>query len=451
MSVCSHVSTGSAGRGRQVAVVGSGYVGLTLSACLASFGHSVYCTDRSIDRVSDLSKGRVPIVEEGLTPLVRQMLDAGRLRFGLDNVRAAEGADFVFLCLPTPEGADGQADLSFVEEVAAEIGPYLRPGTCLITKSTVPVGTHRVLEEVLGRPDVHVVSNPEFLAEGSAVRDCLDPDRIVVGARSRAVAEEVASLYGPTALDRSILADLPSAELIKYASNAYLATRLTFVNSIAELCEKAGADIRSVVAGMGSDRRIGSAFLQPGPGWGGSCFPKDTQALVRSADLLGCDLDLVKTAISRNAEHTARVVSKVLQLLGDDVKDRKVAIWGLTFKAGTDDLRQSPAMSIARMLVNAGASVQAYDPTVRPGLVDGIEAHSSSLGACRDADVLVVATEWPEFESADLTALGAVMRRQAIVDARNIIDPDEAAGCGFLYEGIGIGTPGWDWSVKAAV
>jgi UDPglucose 6-dehydrogenase len=427
-----------AARSRKIAVIGSGYVGLTLSASLALLGHNVECTDKSLERIAELSEGRVPIVEEGLTEAVERMLREGRLRFGGDNERAAARAEFVFLCLPTPMGADGRADLSFVRAVAAEIGPQLRSGTTVITKSTVPVGTSELVRRALGRSDVHVASNPEFLAEGNALRDCLRPDRIVVGAASDTVAQSIADLYGPFGYRRAILTDIASAELIKYASNAYLAVRLTFVNSMAEMCEVAGADIRSVVAGMGSDHRIGRAFLQPGPGWGGSCFPKDTQALVRTAEHFGCDLALVKTAIAMNAQHTQRVLDRITTVLDGDVSGRRIALWGLTFKAGTDDLRHSPAMEIAQSLVAQGASVHAYDPTVPAGTLQGMEIHSSPLSACKDADALIIGTEWPEFALTDLTALASVMGGRVIVDARNMLDPVAANDEGFIYAGIGI-------------
>jgi len=422
---------------RKIAVIGSGYVGLAVSVSLAMLGHVVECTDKSRERIAELAQGRVPIVEEGLTEAVRDMLAAGRLRFGTDNALAAARAEYVFLCLPTPDRADGRADLSFVRAVAIEIGPHLRPGATVITKSTVPVGTGDMVETALGRGDVHVASNPEFLAEGSAIRDCTDPDRIVIGARSDAVARGVAELYGSFGRSRSILTDIASAELIKYASNAYLATRLTFVNSMAEICDAAGADIRSVLAGMGSDSRIGGAFLRPGPGWGGSCFPKDTQALVRTAEDLGCDLALVKTAIAANAHHTQRVTDKAIAALDGNVEGSRIAVWGLTFKAGTDDLRRSPALDIARRLAALGASVQAYDPTVAAGPLHGIEAHSSSFAACKGADALIIGTEWPEFASVDLAELAAVMGRPIIIDARNLLDPAAVARKGFVYTGLG--------------
>jgi UDPglucose 6-dehydrogenase len=423
-------------RSREVAVVGSGYVGLTLSACLALLGHVVKCTDKSLDRIEQLTAGHVPIVEEGLAELAGEMVAAGRLRFGADNVMASAEADFIFLCLPTPADADGSADLSFVRAVATEIGPHLRHGATVITKSTVPLGTSAVVTKALGRSDVHVVSNPEFLAEGSAVKDCLFPDRIVIGASSEIVAKDVADLYGAFGKSRIVLTDVTSAELIKYASNAYLATRLTFVNSIAELCEAVGADVRSVMAGMGSDHRIGDAFLRPGPGWGGSCFPKDTQALVRIAEEVGCELALVKTAIATNAYHIQRVVDKVISALGE-LDGKRVALWGLTFKAGTNDLRNSPALEIGKRLVALGALVQAYDPTVAAGTLYGMEVHSSPLLAAQAAQALVVGTEWQEFASIELGTLYTVMGGRVIVDARNMFDSAAAVSEGFIYIGTG--------------
>ena len=423
---------------RRIAVIGSGYVGLTLSACLARFGHRVTCTDKSAERLLRLASGDVPIVEDGLTQLVTEMLASARLDFRRDNVEATSSAEFVFLCLPTPEGADGAADLTHVLAVATEIGPHLPEGATVVTKSTVPVGTSALVEGALGRADVHVASNPEFLAEGSAVRDCLEPDRIVVGARRADVAEAVAALYGPGALARSLITDLRSAELVKYASNAYLATRLTFVNSIAQLCESLDADIRSVVAGMGSDRRIGPAFLRPGPGWGGSCFPKDTMALLRTAEAWGLDLALVRTAIAANEEHRLRVVARAVEALGGDAAGMRVAVWGLTFKAGTDDLRHSPALQIAETLAQLGAEVRAYDPTVPAGALGRIEVHPTPADACEGADLLLVGTEWPEFASLDFERLSVTFRQPMIFDARNLLDPVLVESAGFAYIGIGI-------------
>jgi UDPglucose 6-dehydrogenase len=423
--------------GRNVAVIGSGYVGLTLGASLALLGHNVECTDRSADRVAELAEGRVRIIEEGLTELVGRTIVAGRLRFGTSNAAASRHAEFIFLCLPTPSDPNGRADLSFVRDVALEIGPALPPGATVITKSTVPMGTCQMLEQAIGRNDVEVVSNPEFLAEGTALRDCLHPDRVVIGARSDAVARNVADLYGSAGQSGLILTDIASSELIKYACNAYLATRLTYVNTMAEICDAAGADIRSVMAGMGTDRRIGAAFLRPGPGWGGSCLPKDTQALVDTAESLGCDLALIKATIAANAHHISRVVEKVAAALAGEVGGRRIAMWGLTFKAGTNDLRDSPALAIAGNLSGLGASVQAYDPTLPAGALRSIEVHSSALSAAHGADALIISTEWPEFASADLSALAAVMSGRVLIDTRNLLDPEAAVSAGFAYFGTG--------------
>jgi UDPglucose 6-dehydrogenase len=390
--------------------------------------------------VEQLRDGYVPIVEDGLTDIVVDMIAAGRLTFTTDNGVAVSDAEFIFLCLPTPNGADGQADLSFVQTVADEIGPSLPAGATVITKSTVPVGTAALVKAGLARDDVHVVSNPEFLAEGSAVRDCLSPDRIVIGADSETVAREVAELYGPEGSSRSVLTDVTSAELIKYASNAYLAVRLTYVNSIAELCEATGADIGSVMAGMGADHRIGPSFLQAGPGWGGSCFPKDTRALVHTADSVGCDLAVVKAAIAKNADHTARIVDKVETALHGAVAGCRIALWGLTFKAGTDDLRESPALEIARRLVSRGASVHAFDPTVAEGTMEGFEVHASALAAVEGADALVVATEWREFASVDLDEVARAMGEGVVMDARNLLDADAVRARGLTYLGVGVRT-----------
>jgi UDPglucose 6-dehydrogenase len=422
---------------RRITVIGSGYVGLTLSACLALLGHEVRCTDKSAHRIARLSAGEVPIVEEGMAELLALVLERGRLTFDTDNVRAATDAEFVFLCLPTPDGGDGQADLTFVREVARELGPHLRTGTVVITKSTVPVGTAELVEGELRRRDVHVASNPEFLAEGTAIGDCLSPDRIIIGARTESVARQVADLYGPDGCARSILTDVPSAELIKYASNAYLATRLTFVNSMAALCEAVGADIGAVTAGMGADHRIGPSFLRAGPGWGGSCFPKDTRALVHTAESHGCDMQVVKAAIAENSRHTARVADRVCESLGGSLQDRQIALWGLTFKAGTDDLRESPALEIAHQLIRRGASVRAYDPTVAEGRFEGIEIRPDPIAAAEAADALVVATEWDEFRSVDLAELASIMPGGLIMDTRNVLDPAAVTAHGLHYQSLG--------------
>lgn len=422
--------------GIRVCIIGTGYVGLTAGACLAYLGHDVVCADVSEGRVAALRAGVVPIYEDGLDELVGAGVAAGRLSFLTSNTDAVRGADIVFLCLPTPQDADGSADLSRVRDVAQQIGPELRPGAIVVNKSTVPVGTAGSVAAGLGRTDVSVVSNPEFLAEGSAVRDFLEPDRVIVGSDSRAAAEQVAALYAPLGA-RTIITDVASAETIKYASNAYLAIRLTFVNSMAAVCEASGADIRAVTEGMGSDRRIGPAFLKPGPGWGGSCFPKDTAALVRTSEDHGFDFSLLRAAVDANAQHRRWLLGKIVDGVGGDVRGRRIALWGLTFKAGTDDLRDSPALELGRDLTVLGAQVRAYDPTVSVD-VDGIAAAPSALEACQDAEVLVVGTEWTQFRDVPLTDVAAAMSGSTVVDCRNLLDATTALEAGLTYTGVGV-------------
>ncbi|HMK98481.1 MAG TPA: UDP-glucose/GDP-mannose dehydrogenase family protein, partial [Acidimicrobiales bacterium] len=326
-----------------IAVVGAGYVGLTTAACLAHLGHDVVCADVVVPKVEALNNGVIPIVEDGLGELVREGLDSGRLRFVLGAAQAVTDAEFVFLCVPTPKAADGSADMSFIEAAAQEIGPVLKMGTIVLNKSTVPVGSARVVERALGREDVFVVSNPEFLREGSSVHDFLNPDRIVIGCEDQRAAIRVGEVFNAIKAP-FVVTDPATAETIKYASNAFLATKVTFINAVANLCEAVGADIRDVVLGMGYDKRIGFEFLRPGPGYGGSCFPKDTQALVNIADQAGYDFSLLKGVIALNEEQHDRVVAKVARAVGGDLEGARVAVWGLSFKARTDDLRDSPAL-----------------------------------------------------------------------------------------------------------
>jgi UDPglucose 6-dehydrogenase len=415
-----HFGTPFEATGHRVCVIGTGYVGLTAGACFAQLGHTVVCADSSAQRVQALRDGTQALVEEGLPELVRRMVDLGRLTFVTDNTEAVADADVVFLCLPTPQAEDGSADLDRVQDVAREIAPYLRPGAVVVDKSTVPVGTSELVAEALGRDDVDVAANPEFLAEGTAVRDFLKPDRVVIGSDQPGAAHRVAALY--RGLDTHlILTDAASAETIKYAANAYLAVRLSFVNSMAEVCEAAGADVAAVMDGVGADHRIGRAFLKPGPGWGGSCFPKDTSALLHTSMTRGFDFKLLRAATDYNHEHLQWMVTKVAAALGAAPDGRLdgavVALWGLTFKAGTDDLRNSPALEIAEALTARGARVRAFDPTVRRPM-EGITVCGSPVEACRGASVVVIATEWPAFASADLAAAGRVMARRNLVDTR---------------------------------
>ena len=422
-----------------VAVIGTGYVGLTTGAVLAHLGHSVVCADVLPEKVEMLSRGEIPILEEGLPELVQAGLDGGRLRFVVGAAEAVQEseAEFVFLCVQTPQGDDGSADLSFIEVAAEEIGPVLQSEAVVINKSTVPVGSALVVERALRRGDVFVVSNPEFLREGSAVHDALNPERIVIGSEDQAAAIRVTSLFADIKAP-VIITDPASAETIKYASNAFLATKLSFVNAVANLCEAVGADVRDVIVGMGYDSRIGFEFLKPGPGWGGSCFPKDTRALVRIAEDNGYDFSLLKGVISVNDEQFERITSKIERMAGGSVDGKTVAVWGLTFKARTDDTRRSPSLEIIERLVERGATVQAYDPAAHAAPYSvAVDLRGDAYAACEGADVLAVLTEWDEFRWVDFDKVAGVMNEARIVDARNLIDPASVRRRGFTYEGLG--------------
>lgn len=422
-----------------LAVVGAGYVGLATAVCLAHMGHQVLCADHDRAKLAKLQAGEPTIVEEGLAELLTEGLASGRLRFVGSATEAVRGAQVVFLCLPTPSRADGSADVSVLQEVAKEIAPHLERGAIIANKSTVPVGSTRVIEQILERSDVAVVSNPEFLREGQAVSDCLHPDRVVVGADDAHAAARVGALFAATGAPL-ILTDAASAETIKYASNAFLATRLSFVNAVAALTEALGADVRDVLLGMGYDHRIGFELLHPGPGWGGSCFPKDTSALLYMAEQAGYDFPLLRAAVEANRAQLASVVAKVRAAAGGVLAGRTVAAWGLTFKAGTDDRRQSPAIAVLSHLASEGAAVCAYDPTVRgpvPELAGVAEVGRDPYGVCTGADVLVILTEWDELRWLDFAKVASVMADAVVVDARNLLDPMKMRRLGFRYSGIG--------------
>jgi UDPglucose 6-dehydrogenase len=424
----------------RIAVIGTGYVGLTTGAYLAHLGHTVVCADVVVEKVAGLNRGEVPILEAGLDELVEEGLQAERLSFVVGAANAVEAAEFVFLCVQTPQGEDGSADLTYIRGAAAEIGPVLDPETIVINKSTVPVGSTRVVEEALDRDDVFVVSNPEFLREGSAVHDCLNPDRIVIGADDQAAAMRVAALFECLKAPL-VITDPSSAETIKYASNAFLATKVSFVNALANVCEAVGADVREVVLGMGYDKRIGFEFLKPGPGWGGSCFPKDTKAMVRIAEDHGYDFDLLRGVISVNEEQYERMADKVERMVEGSIAGLTVAAWGLTFKARTDDLRDSPAIEVLRRLRARGASlVRAYDPGVADAsspLLHGVTVVPDPYAACEGADVLVVLTEWDEFRWLDFAKVAGLMHHPRIVDTRNLLEPAAVRRRGFAYDGLG--------------
>ncbi|MGA7096619.1 MAG: UDP-glucose/GDP-mannose dehydrogenase family protein [Acidimicrobiia bacterium] len=419
----------------EIAIIGAGYVGLVTGAGLANLGHKVRVGEANRERVDLLESGGVPIYEQGLPDLLSRARERGLLSFHSSNVEAIEGARFVFLCLPTPESEDGRADLRFVTAVIDELGPQVDDGTIFVVKSTVPPGTVASLRKRLadlGSP-ARIVSHPEFLREGKAVEDFQEPDRIVVGAWDEAEGRQVADLY--RSLDPNVvITDPTSAEMIKYASNAYLAARLTFVNTLSNVCEAVGADILDVVKGLGMDHRIGPHFLQPGPGYGGSCFPKDTSALIAVAKDAGYDFELLRAVIEADEEQRRRVADKVRQAAGGGLRGRRVGMWGVAFKAGTDDVRESPAVRIAMLLQNDGAEVIAYDPEASTDILTMAE---DPIAACRDADVLLIATEWPEFSTVEMSEVARVMRGHRVVDARNLLDPKAVRAVGLDYWGLG--------------
>ena len=420
-----------------IAVIGAGYVGLVTGAGLAALGHRVRIGEEDQEKVATLSEGDVPFFEADLDRLVSEGIADGLLTFHTDNHNAVEDAQVVIIALPTPPAADGSADLALIDSALRDLAPSLSHGAVVALKSTVPVGSVARFQQTLDElgANATVVSNPEFLREGSAVGDFFGPDRIVIGSNNQAASERLVEMY------RSIQApvlitDSASSEMIKYASNAYLATRLTFANALANLAEAVGADINDVLKGMGYDRRIGFHYLNPGPGYGGSCFPKDTQALVSIADGAGYDFSLLRGVIEVNDLQLERSVDKVAAAV-DSVSGSTIGLWGLAFKAGTDDVRESPAVKIARKLAAGGATVTAYDPAVKAIEAEEIRVVENPVEAAKGADVLVVATEWPQFAGVDLRAVRDAMAGDAIVDLRNLLDPLTVRQLGMRYTGVG--------------
>lgn len=422
----------------RITIVGTGYVGLSTGACFSHLGHEVVCLDIDSDKIARLNLGYIPIVEEGLAELVSEGLDNKTLRFTTDIEVAMVAADVVFLCLPTPQGDDGSADLSYVISAVQQLRELLPAGSVVVNKSTVPVGSARLVRETLQRPDISIVSNPEFLRQGTAVKDFLYPSRVVIGGDDVDAVEKVANLYA--SVEAPILRmKTESAEALKYAANAFLATKLTFINAMADICEAAGADIFDVASGIGLDPRIGTEMLQAGPGWGGSCFPKDTRALVSIASENGYDFALLRGVIETNDQHYERVANKVETICGGSVQGKVVAAWGLTFKANTDDLRDSPAIKILSQLKDAGAVIRAYDPTAHEMYekYPWIEICSTALSACEDADVLAVLTEWQEFALISPEDVAHRLNNPYVVDGRNVLDREAWIQHGFSYRGIG--------------
>jgi UDPglucose 6-dehydrogenase len=422
-------------RVRRVAVIGAGYVGLTTAACHAHLGHDVVCVDIDREKIALLRQGLVPFLEHGVDDLVNIGLQRGNLRFDTDLAAAAAASEFVFVCVPTPQRSDGSADLNHIEAAVSAIAEAVPPGAIVVNKSTVPVGSTRIVERTLNRPDVHVVSNPEFLREGTAVHDFLQPDRVVIGADDRSAAGEVAALYAAVEAP-TLVTDPASAETIKYAANAFLATKISFVNAVAAVCEAVGADVSAVIQGIGYDRRIGHEFLCPGPGWGGSCFPKDTAALIRIAEDAGYDFNLLRGVIAVNDEQRERIVGKVARAAGGSLVGARIGVWGLAFKAGTDDIRESPALAVIARLQDEGAEVVAYDPCVArpPAWVSTV---ADPYAACEQRDALVVLTEWDEFCSVDIDKVASLMSGREVVDARNVLERASWQRAGFAYQGVG--------------
>ncbi|HYS47590.1 MAG TPA: UDP-glucose/GDP-mannose dehydrogenase family protein [Xanthobacteraceae bacterium] len=431
----------------RVAMIGTGYVGLVSGACFADFGHHVTCIDRDPGKIASLARGEVPIFEPGLVELVKSNLREGRLAFATDLAAAVRAADAVLIAVGTPSRrGDGHADLSYVYAVAREIAPALDGFTVVITKSTVPVGTGDEVERIIreARPDGEfaVVSNPEFLREGAAIRDFKHPDRIVVGSDDPRARDMMAELYRPLYLNAAPLlhTDRRTAELIKYAANAFLATKITFINEIADLCEKVGADVQDVARGIGLDNRIGTKFLHAGPGFGGSCFPKDNLALIKTGQDHEAPLRLVETVAAVNDQRRRAMARKVSAALGGNMRGKTVAVLGLTFKPNTDDMREAPSIPLITALQDMGATVRAYDPVgieqAKAVLAD--VAYCDSAYACAEgADALVIVTEWEQFRALDLARLKRTMARPVVVDLRNVYRPEDMTKHGFIYVGVG--------------
>ena len=431
----------------KIAMIGTGYVGLVSGVCFSDFGHTVVCVDRDAAKIDRLRAGEVPIYEPGLEDVMARNIAGGRLSFTTDLAEAVDGVDAVFIAVGTPtRRGDGHADLSYVHAAAEEIAAALTDYAVVVTKSTVPVGTNREVRRILERTRpglaLDVASNPEFLREGAAIDDFMRPDRVVVGNESARTAEVMAEIYRPLFLREFpiLQTDIESAEMIKYAANAFLATKISFINEIATLCERVGADVKQVAKGMGLDGRIGNKFLHAGPGYGGSCFPKDTSALARTGQEHGVPLRITEAVITVNDGVKRRMIDKVLDLCGGSVNGRTVAVLGVTFKPNTDDMREAPALTIVPALVGGGGAVRVVDPQGRregEALLPGVDWMSDPYEAAEGADIIVILTEWNEFRALDLAALAQRMATPRMADLRNIYTPEDARAAGFAYTSIG--------------
>jgi UDPglucose 6-dehydrogenase len=431
----------------RVAMIGTGYVGLVSGACFADFGHEVTCVDKDASKIERLKKGEIPIFEPGLDDLVASNVRGGRLSFALDGAEAIRAADAVFIAVGTPSRrGDGHADLSYVYAAAEEIAGLIEGFTVVVTKSTVPVGTgdeiERIIRERRPEADFAVVSNPEFLREGAAIEDFKRPDRVVVGTDDERAQAVMRELYRPLNLNETpiLFTGRRTSELTKYAANAFLAMKITFINEMADLCEAVGADVQQVARGIGLDKRIGSKFLHAGPGYGGSCFPKDTLALVRTATDAGTPVRLIETTVSINDDRKKAMADRVAKALDGDLKGKTVALLGLTFKPNTDDMRDAPSLDVAPALMAAGATVQAFDPEgmhEASKLLDGVVFKDGPYDAVAGADAVVILTEWDQFRALDLDRVKLLLKQPVMVDLRNVYRPDDMRARGFRYSSIG--------------
>ncbi|GAA4010207.1 UDP-glucose/GDP-mannose dehydrogenase family protein [Sphingomonas humi] len=433
----------------RICMIGTGYVGLVSGACFADFGHDVTCVDKMPEKIEGLLAGRMPIWEPGLEALVKHNAEHGRLKFTTDLVEGIRDADAVFIAVGTPaRRGDGHADLSFVYAAAKEIAGALTKKAVVVTKSTVPVGTGDEITRILhenGAPEgTSVASNPEFLREGAAIRDFKIPDRIVVGAEDEFAREVLREVYRPLFLNKApiLFTGRRTAELIKYAANAFLATKISFINEIADLCEAVGADVQEVSRGIGLDNRIGPKFLHAGPGYGGSCFPKDTLALLQTAEKEGVGMRIVSSVVEVNDARKAAMADRVREVLGGELQGKKVGVLGLTFKPNTDDMRDAPSLALIKRLQEGGAEVVAFDPVGREQaepMLSGVTFAEDAYAVAKDADALVLVTEWDEFRALDLKRVAGSMRSKHLIDLRNVYEPSDVERAGLSYRGIGRG------------
>lgn len=433
----------------QITIIGTGYVGLVTGTCFAEFGHNVICVDKDNDKISKLKKGVIPIYEPGLDALVSKNVNEKRLTFTTELGQSVSGAEAVFLAVGTPSSrrGDGYADLSYIFDATKEVAAYLQGYTVIVDKSTVPVGTARQVARIIrtANPDADfdVASNPEFLREGAAIADFMRPDRVVIGVESERAENALRAIYRPLYLQETpiVQTDIETAELTKYAANAFLATKISFINEMALLCDSIGADVVALAKGIGMDGRIGKKFLHPGPGYGGSCFPKDTLALMRVAQEYGQDLRVVEAAVEANSAQKAKMVKKIRDVLDGSEADKTIAVLGLTFKPETDDMRDAPAITILPALMEKGATIKAHDPQgmeeAKKYLPDGIQYTANAYEACTDADAVILMTEWNQYRALDFDKLASVMKRKIFIDLRNVYEPDKVRKSGFSYTGVG--------------